>query len=127
VDSMNTSNGQLPSISQTIKNLHAAVGYPIKDTWIKAIKAGHYTKWPGLTTSVARKQTPKSDKTKKRHMKRQRQGVRSARTLQTILEEDEEETIPDLYTSPVPKPKKMQDVCIKIHNASEMMHTDQPG
>jgi hypothetical protein len=25
----------LPSISQTIKYLHAAAGYPVKDTWIK--------------------------------------------------------------------------------------------
>jgi hypothetical protein len=27
----------LPSISQTIKFLHAAADYPVKDTWIKAI------------------------------------------------------------------------------------------
>jgi hypothetical protein len=39
----------LPSISQTIKYLHAAAGYPVEETWTKAITAGNYTTWPGLT------------------------------------------------------------------------------
>jgi hypothetical protein len=30
----------LPSISQTVRYLHAAVGFPTEETWIKAIKAG---------------------------------------------------------------------------------------
>jgi hypothetical protein len=29
----------LPSVAQTIKYLHAAVGYPVEDTLIKAINA----------------------------------------------------------------------------------------
>jgi hypothetical protein len=49
------------------------------------------------------------------------------RTLQIIWREDEEEAIPDLNALPVPKPKKMRDVYLKIHNASETMYTDQPG
>ncbi len=49
------------------------------------------------------------------------------RTLQTILEEKEEETTPDLHTSLVTKPKKMQDVYIKIYNVSETMHTEIPS
>ncbi len=64
----------LPSIAQTIKYLHAAAGYPTEDTWIKAIKAGNYISWPGLTATAARKHFPKSDETQKGHMKRQRQG-----------------------------------------------------
>jgi hypothetical protein len=39
----------LPLISQTIKYLHAAAGYPVEDTWKKAVTAGNYTTWPGLT------------------------------------------------------------------------------
>jgi hypothetical protein len=60
-------------------------------------------------------------------MKCQRQGVRLTRTLQTITEDDKEHTTPNSGESPAPKPKKMQDMYIKIHNASETMHTDQPG
>jgi hypothetical protein len=82
----------LPSTSQTIKYLHAAAGYPVEDTWIKAIKSGNYTTWPGLSATAARKHFPKSDKTQKGHMKRQRQGVRSTRTLQIISRRKQHQT-----------------------------------
>ena len=61
----------LPSIAQMIKYLHAATGYPTEDTWIKAINAGNYTTWPGITTTVVQKHFPESNKTQKEHMKRQ--------------------------------------------------------
>jgi hypothetical protein len=32
----------LPSTKQTIKWMHAVCGYPVKLTWLKAIKAGNY-------------------------------------------------------------------------------------
>ncbi len=61
----------IPSITQMIKYLHAAAGYPVKDTWVKTINAGNYTTLPGLTATAARKHFPESDKTQKGHMKRQ--------------------------------------------------------
>ncbi len=33
----------IPSIGQTIKYLHAAAGFPVKDTWIDGMNAGNYT------------------------------------------------------------------------------------
>jgi hypothetical protein len=90
----------LPSIPHSIKYFHAAAGYPVKATW--------------LATAV-RKHFPESDETQQGHMKRQRQGVRS-----TKQRTDEEQRT----TSTT---KKMHDVYIKIHNASETMHTDQTG
>jgi hypothetical protein len=41
--------------------------------------------------------------------------------------DDEDHTIPNPDESTAPKPRKMRDMYIKIHNASETMHTDQPG
>ena len=41
--------------------------------------------------------------------------------------DDEDHTIPNPGESTAPKPRKMRDMYIKIHNASETMHTDQPG
>ncbi len=117
----------IPSINQTIKYLHAAAGYPVEDTWVKVINAGNYTTWPGLTATAACKHFPESDETQKGHMKCQQQGDRSPRILQTIMEDDKEHTTPNNGESPVSKPKKMQDMYIKIHNASKTMHTDQPG
>jgi hypothetical protein len=32
----------LSSVGQTIRYLHGVAGFPTEDTWIKAIKAGHY-------------------------------------------------------------------------------------
>jgi hypothetical protein len=42
----------LPSIPQSIRYLHAAAGFPVEATWIKAIKAGNFITWPGLTNSA---------------------------------------------------------------------------
>ena len=39
----------LPSTEQAIKWMHAVCGYPVKSTWIKAIKAGNFMGWPLLT------------------------------------------------------------------------------
>jgi hypothetical protein len=33
---------ELPSIKQTVWYLHAAVGHPTEDTWLKAIRKGNY-------------------------------------------------------------------------------------
>ena len=105
----------LPSIPHTIRYLHTAAGFPVKETSLDTIKAGNYVIWPGLTTTEVRKHFPDSDETQQGHMEKQWQGVRS--TKQTV--NNEQRTTP--YT------KKMHDVYIKIHNAMETIHTDQTG
>jgi hypothetical protein len=82
---------------------------------------------------TVKKHFPKSDKTIKGHMKKQRQGVWSTK----VKEDEPEEEIPDLGTytddqtnqtiqinSHAPKPKRMNDVNIKIHNARKTMHSN---
>jgi hypothetical protein len=54
---------------------HAAARFPSKETFPKAVQAGNYTTWPGLTTQLVNKHFPDSDETQKEHMKGQRQGV----------------------------------------------------
>ena len=39
----------LPNTEQAIKWMHAVCGYPVKSTWLKAIKAGNFIGWPLLT------------------------------------------------------------------------------
>ena len=116
----------LPSISQMIKYHHAAVGYPVKDTWIKAINAGNYTTWPGLTSAAVQKHFPESDETQKGHMKKQRQGVRSTKVLQSTPEYKNRTRAENNLLTP-PTPKQMKDVYVKIHMANNTMYTDQPG
>ena len=106
----------LPSIKQVVKYLHAAAGFPVAETWIKAIKAGNYNTWPTISPEIVRRHFPESSETQKGHMKKQRQGVRSTR----VLIETKQET--NTHTEP-----KMKDIYIKIHNATETMHSDQTG
>jgi hypothetical protein len=56
----------LPSISQTVKYLRAAAGFPVADTWIKAIKAGNYNTWPTITPATVRRHFPESGENPKR-------------------------------------------------------------
>ena len=69
----------IPSTKGKIRFLHAAAGFPTKETWLKAIKAGNYVTWPGITTKTVNRHFPESDETTKGHMKKQRQNVRSTR------------------------------------------------
>ena len=69
----------LPSIARVIKYQHAAAGFPIKETWLKAIVCGNYASWPGVTATNVKKYCPESVETQKRHMKKQRQNVQSTK------------------------------------------------
>ena len=62
------SSYDLPSISQTVKYHHATAGYPVADTWIKAIKAGNSNTWLTITPSTVQRHFPESDKTQKGHV-----------------------------------------------------------
>lgn len=110
----------LPSTSQSIRYLHAAAGFPVKETWLNAIAAGNYITWPGLTIAAVRKHCPDADETQKGHMKKQRQGVRSTR----IKEKSGSNDTSFIESSP---PKKLKDVYVKLFNVSETMHSDQTG
>jgi hypothetical protein len=68
----------LPSISQTVEYLHAAAGFPVKDTRIKVIKAENYNTWPTITPTTFRHHFPESDETQKgTYKEKQCQGVQS--------------------------------------------------
>ena len=51
----------LPSIECAIKWMHANCGYPVKTTWVKAVKAGNFVDWPLLTVKNINKYYPKTD------------------------------------------------------------------
>jgi hypothetical protein len=92
----------LPTTPQTILYLNAAAGYPVKDTWIKAIKHNNFITWPGLMPEAARINYPNSNKTQKGHMKQQCQNVRSTKVRMETVNKEDEEPIPELSTYPDP-------------------------
>ena len=75
--------GYIPkAIPDLITYLHAAAGYPVKKTWIKAIQQGHYIGWPGLTADRVHKfLTPKLE-TALGHMHKIKQGTKSTRVTE---------------------------------------------
>jgi hypothetical protein len=68
------------SISDTIAYLHAACFSHVKDTWIKAIAAGNFSGWHGLSVDNVRTYLAKADATVKGHLNQQRQNTRSTQT-----------------------------------------------
>ena len=74
------SANDLPSVEALVRYLHAAFGLPVKSTWIKAIKAGNFSTWPGLTYSNAAKYYPESSETIKAHIVQSIKNVRSTNT-----------------------------------------------
>jgi hypothetical protein len=89
--------------SNAIKFMHAACFSPTTATWTKAIDAGAFQSWPGLTSKAVRQLLPKSMETAMGHLDQQRKNLRSTKVakptaqpkiiktskLETILEEDD--------------------------------------
>ena len=69
---------------QAIKWMQAICGYPVKSTWIQAIKAGNYVGWLMLTERNVSKYYPKTDETIKGHMNQNRKKLRSTKNTVTV-------------------------------------------
>jgi hypothetical protein len=56
---------------------HAACFSPVNSTWIKAMKNGFFSSWPGLNEHSVEKYLSKSTSTTKGHLSQQRQNART--------------------------------------------------
>ena len=115
----------LPNSRQTLKYFHAAAGYPTKESFLEAVRAGNYATWPGLTTTLIAKHFPDSDETQKGHMKGQRKGVRSTKAKHTVEIKTEPGTEETTHHH-IPA-KKMNDIFVTSYELSDEIHTDQTG
>ena len=107
----------LPSTEQAIRWMHAVCGFPVKSTWIKAIKAGNYTGWPMLTEKNVNKYYPETNETPKGHMNQSRKNVRSTKP----------KPMKDYSEVHQLKGKKVQDIYTKVYEAKETLYSDQTG
>ena len=103
---------------EAIKWMHAVCGYPVKSTWIKAIKAGNYNGWPLLNERNAAKYYPETSETPKGHMNQTRKNVRSTKPKPTPLEVPNNTTL---------QGKKVRDVFLKIYDVRNTVFSDQTG
>jgi hypothetical protein len=69
----------LPSIGTLIGFYHACLGFPVKQTWLDAIKAGNCDTFDSLTYSNAARYCPDADKTIMGHLAQQCQNVCSTK------------------------------------------------
>jgi hypothetical protein len=69
----------LPSIRALLSFYRACLGFPVKQTWLDAIRAGNCDTFNGLTYSNAARYCPNADETIMGHLAQQRQNVRSTK------------------------------------------------
>ena len=69
----------LPSLEALVRYMHAAAGFPVKFTCLRAMKKVNFATWPGLTYSNAEKYCPQSVENLKGHMVQSSQEVRSTK------------------------------------------------
>ena len=106
----------LPSVESLIRYFHAAAGYPVRSTWLKAISAGNYSSWSGLTLANATKYCPSATSTIIGHLVQKRKGVRS--------------TKPKLTATSSPEPKLPQVCSNELHihvTPISKLYTDDTG
>ncbi len=98
--------------------MHAVCGYPVKSTWLKAIKAGNFVGWPMLTKRNVQKYYLKTIKTAKGHLNQTRKNVRTTKVKATPLE-----TCDTSYLHG----KKVRDVYTQTYMVQETTFSDQTG
>ena len=123
----------LPSARQTFLWYHIAAGFPVKESFIKAVRNGNYATWPKLTVTLINKYMPDSDQTAKGHLKGQRQGIRSTKhnAFTALVEQEQEETRIKIEGESSPykplPPTKLDDIFIPLVDPTNEIHTVQTG
>ena len=107
---------ELSSVGTLVRYLHADAGFPVKSTWLEAIKAGNYSSWPGLTYANASKYCPISVESVKSHLTQSRQDVCSTKTKPR----------PDLEPVPIEPMTKSKELFIRTAPTSKL-YTDDMG
>ena len=94
---------KLPSTKHAIKWMHAVCGYPVKSTWLRAIKAGNYVGWRMVTERNVSKYYPETEEIAKGHMNQTRKNLRSTKVKHVPFK---------IAKYPEMRGKKTQDVFI---------------
>jgi hypothetical protein len=111
----------LPSIGALVGFYHACLGFPVKQTWLEAVKAGNCNLFDGLTYSNVSRYCPDADKTILGHMAQQHQNVRS-----TKPKSDPSPALVPLSHPPATVDSPSNQVFIKVHPLSRL-YTDDTG
>lgn len=96
--------------------MHAVCGYPVKSTWIKAIKAGNFIGWPLVNEKNVRKYYPETIETAQGHLNQQRKNVRSTKR-----------PFEECNAAAALRGKKVKDILVRTYDVRETIFSDQTG
>jgi len=93
----------LPSIGALVGFYHACLGFPVKQRWLDAAKAGNCDSFDGLTYSSIARYCPDSDETILGYLAQQRQNTRAPTGLPSPVIEPATPVVPsnDLFLTVV--------------------------
>ena len=106
--------------NQLIQFYHATMGHPVISTWCKAIDAGYFRGWPGLTSKRVRRFIKVSEPTEMGHMDQRRIGIRSTKPI--TKEADSMEPVTQTPTN-----DRCHHVYMSITDIDGKLYSDQTG
>ena len=110
---------ELPSIKSAVRFMHAVCGYPVKSTWMKAIRNNHYVGWPMLTIANVEKHFPETVETPRGHLNQLPAGIRS--TKRSPLPESKQQDLKAAVN------KKENDIFVRVWEMKHTVYSDQTG
>ena len=108
----------LPTTEEAIKSMHAVCGYPVKSTWIKAIKSGKFTGCLMLNKRNVAKYYTETTETPNGHLNQTRKNVRSTEPKIQPFGKTEASTLLG---------KKVRDVYTKVYDVRNTVFSEQTG
>ena len=112
--------------SDRIAFLHAAAGYPVLSTWLKAIAHGFFATWPGLTVPIVKRHLPKSTITAKGHLDQQRANQRSTEAITPSTDAITRCIMPTSNPTQIPSPR-FHDIYADCQPITGKIFSDLPG
>jgi hypothetical protein len=112
----------LPSVGALVGFYHAYLGFPVKQTWLEAIKAGNCDSFDGLTYANAARYCPDADETIMGHLSQQRQNVWSTKSKAPAT--NQAPLTPPI--APQPSTLPANEVYIHVYPISKL-YTDNTG
>jgi hypothetical protein len=120
---------ELKTQPELVRYLHACAGLPTKPSWIKAIKNGQYSSWPGLTVNAVAKHFPKSEETMKGHGQKTKSGLWS--TKAHAESEPDFDGVENATTNQTHSLTKQKELVLMVFDLSDeaqrLMYSNQTG
>ena len=98
--------------------MHTVCVYPVKPTWIKAIKSDNYVRWPMLNERNVAIYYPETKDTQRGNLNQSIKNVRFTKPKQTPLEVPKTSTL---------QGHKARDVYISVYEVRNTVFSNQTG